>query len=89
MSRIERNSALKNSIYKNSVSTPSLNNENVIVSRLNLLTEKMAKVEEKLKNGSFNSDKNLPRIASSTNITAKSNSNPTFDLLKKELQDTN
>ena len=73
-------------MYKNTVSTPTLNNENLVVSRLNLLTEKMAKIEEKLKSGSLNSDKNLPRIASSTNITAKNNNNPSFDLLKKDLQ---
>jgi septal ring factor EnvC (AmiA/AmiB activator) len=50
----------------------------------------LTKIEEKLKSGSFASDKNLPKIGSSTNITTKNSSNnPSIDLLKKDLQNTN
>jgi hypothetical protein len=50
----------------------------------------LTKVEEKLKSGCFASDKNLPKIASSTNITTRNSSNnPSIDLLKKDVQNTN
>ncbi len=43
-------SKFRNSLNKNSISTPILKDDNIFVQRLNLLTEKVAKVEEKLKN---------------------------------------
>jgi predicted nucleic acid-binding Zn-ribbon protein len=50
----------------------------------------LTKVEEKLKSGWFASDKNLPKIGSSTNITTKNSSNnPSIDLLRKDVQNTN
>ena len=47
-------------------------------------------MQEKLKNGTVGSDKNLPKIGSFTNITTKNITNsPSVDLLRKDLQNTN
>lgn len=62
--------------------------DDVIVGRVNMLAEKVSKLEERLKSGV--SEKNLPKIASQTNITARNPSNtPSMDLLRKDLHKTN
>jgi hypothetical protein len=47
---------------KNSSSMPYYTGENAIVNKLNLLSDKIHKMEEKLKNSQIHPERNLPKI---------------------------
>ena len=82
-------SNVKISHIKNASSMPYSTGDNAIVNKLNFLSEKIHKIEEKLKNSPVHpSEKNLPKIDSIAS-SSKNIHGPLLEQLRKDLLKTN